>query len=408
MTDTTGVCFLSYKRERAEEAKLVVEACRDRGIPIWQDIHDLAHGVTESELEKVLESPATACAVMFVTPEVERSDVIRETEAPMIFGRHLNADGFFVIPVAAGGLGYDDVPRVLGPRIGITNLAAFNILKAPSDPIDTNFAARLASRALDQRLSSVVTALPSEHAVSIQISTRVALPRETGHELRIDLSHRFNGRLATTGNWEAFILPAFADVVATLQRRASGRPVVLSGFPALPAAVALGAAFLSLGGVKVSWLQEQQNFGVDAEQWGLHFTPAPCGFVVRTAPQTASGTDIALLVSATTDVTDDFNRSREGLALRAIVHVAPPAPRPARMHLGPGEARDLACLAIDALKAAWTKYGTRGTVHLFLAVPAGVAFMIGQQLNTFATVQTYEHVPGAMPYQAAALLQPSI
>jgi hypothetical protein len=35
--------------------------------------------------------------------------------------------------------------------------------------------------------------------------------------------------------------------------------------------------------------------------------------------------------------------------------------------------------------------------------------MIGQLLNTFGNVQTYEHVPGvAAPYQAAALLAPSL
>jgi hypothetical protein len=375
---------------------------------VWQDINDLVHGVTESELERVLEDPGTACAVMFITPEVEDSHVIRETEAPMIFGRQRSADGFFLIPVAAGGLGYGDLERVLGPRIGITNISTFNVLKAPSNPIDVEFAARLSISVLDHRLAAVVASLAPGEAITVQISTRIELSREPGYALRIDLCHRFDGRVAVGADWDGLIIPAFTDVVAALQRKAAGRPVVLSGFPALPAALALGSAFLSLGGIKVSWLQEQQNFGVESELWGLHVSPAPCGFAVLTSPYAASGTDIALLVSATTDVTDDFNRSRQGLSLRAVVHVSPPAPRPSRLHLGASEARDLACMAIDALRAAWSKYGTRGTVHLFLAVPAGVAFMIGQQLNTFGNVQTYEHIPGSIPYQPAALLRPSI
>jgi CBASS immunity sensor of nucleotide second messenger signals len=50
-----------------------------------------------------------------------------------------------------------------------------------------------------------------------------------------------------------------------------------------------------------------------------------------------------------------------------------------------------------------------GTVHLFMAVPAGLAMLTGQLLNTFGSVQTYEHVTvdGSGRYKAAALLRPN-
>jgi hypothetical protein len=37
-------------------------------------------------------------------------------------------------------------------------------------------------------------------------------------------------------------------------------------------------------------------------------------------------------------------------------------------------------------------YDDVGTVHLFMAVPAWLAVLIGQLLNTFGSVETYEHV----------------
>jgi len=51
----------------------------------------------------------------------------------------------------------------------------------------------------------------------------------------------------------------------------------------------------------------------------------------------------------------------------------------------------------------------RGTIHLFLAVPAGLAVMIGQTLNTFGPIQTYEHVgtDAVGVYKPAALLASS-
>jgi hypothetical protein len=55
-----------------------------------------------------------------------------------------------------------------------------------------------------------------------------------------------------------------------------------------------------------------------------------------------------------------------------------------------------------------SKYKVRGTVHLFLAAPVGLAFMIGQLLNGFGDIQTYEHLATQKPcYVSAALLRPS-
>jgi hypothetical protein len=44
------------------------------------------------------------------------------------------------------------------------------------------------------------------------------------------------------------------------------------------------------------------------------------------------------------------------------------------------------------MRTARREYGNIGTVHLFMAAPAGLAMLIGQLLNTFGAVQTYEHV----------------
>jgi hypothetical protein len=47
MTDATGRSFLSYRRTRVEEARLLIEAQHDVGIPTWQDLSDLDEGHTE-------------------------------------------------------------------------------------------------------------------------------------------------------------------------------------------------------------------------------------------------------------------------------------------------------------------------------------------------------------------------
>src|SRR5262245_50020146 len=131
MTDPTGRSFLSYRRARKDEAALLIQAQHDHGIPTWQDVRNLGTVPTEDGLRGVLADPTTASAVLFVTPEVETSPVIREVEVPKIIQRAEAADGFFVIPLAAGGLDYAKAAEVTSNRLSAENLADWNLHKVP-------------------------------------------------------------------------------------------------------------------------------------------------------------------------------------------------------------------------------------------------------------------------------------
>jgi hypothetical protein len=58
----------------------------------------------------------------------------------------------------------------------------------------------------------------------------------------------------------------------------------------------------------------------------------------------------------------------------------------------PGQASDAALAFQRGTRTARLEYRNIGAAHLFMAVAAGIAMMIGQLLNRFSAVQTYEHV----------------
>ena len=58
MTDPRGPCFVSYRRTRAADAGLLVQMLRERGIPTWKDVADLATTPTEAELRQAVEGLA--------------------------------------------------------------------------------------------------------------------------------------------------------------------------------------------------------------------------------------------------------------------------------------------------------------------------------------------------------------
>src|SRR5262245_21914558 len=127
MTDATGRSFMSYRRARKEDAELLIAAQHDRGIPTWQDVNDLAVAPTEDEIRLVLQDRNIANGVLYLTPEVETSGIIRNVEIPCLLERASAGDNFFVVPLAAGGLDYANAAAVASNCLSAQHLADWNM-----------------------------------------------------------------------------------------------------------------------------------------------------------------------------------------------------------------------------------------------------------------------------------------
>jgi hypothetical protein len=137
--------------------------------------------------------------------------------------------------------------------------------------------------------------------------------------------------------------------------------------------------------------------------------PSPSGFEAQIVHGNPAGDDLVLLVSVASNVEPAFAATRPQLhQLRGLVVVTKPGTYPHDLETA-GQARDVVRVIVEGLRRARDVLQPRGALHLFLAVPAGLAIMIGQMLNTFGPVQTYEHLPtdAVGVYEAVALLQPS-
>ena len=407
MTDPTGRSFLSYRRTRAAEAALLIQAQHDHGIPTWQDVHNLGPVQTEDEIRRVLSDPATANAVLFMTPDVETSSIIRNVEVPKIIRRAEASDSFFVVPVAAGGLNYAKAAEVTSNHLSAANLAYWNVHKVSGSVMTSADAATVASRVLIERVKAIHAAFPKGAPLRLGLFTRRPPPFESGTALCADWSDHFRDKEASPAAWEDRLLPALARIAAAVRQYAPGRAVEAFGLPTLPAANALGCAFSSTGGIAGSW--RQYTLGQSDQFWTLSEPRMASGFAARLVSHDPSARDVAVLVSVTDDVEPVFASFMDQLPkLRALVNVAKAGPYPHRL-AAPGEASDVAMVTHEGLRRARRDYGDVGTVHLFQAIPAGVAMLIGQLLNTFGRVQTYEHVTvdGSGVYRPAALLRPN-
>jgi len=407
MTDPTGRSFLSYKRSRRNEAALLIQAQRDHGIPTWQDVYNLGSVPTEDELRRVLADPTTASAVLFITPEVEHSAVIREVEVPKIVQRAVARDHFFVVPVAAGGLDFAQAADATSNHLSAQNLANWNMHKVSAAVVTPDHAADIAGRALAQRIEAIHRHLPEGRALRVGLFARRPPPFEPGTALALDWSARFADKEAKPETWRDTLLPALERIAKTIRQHAPGRALEAFGLPTLPAAAALGCAFLSTSGLRTSWRQIAP--GRDDQLWSLTQPRGDSGFKAEITSKEPTARDLAVLVSIADNAEPVFAAGlRNFPPLRALVHVRRPGTYPHLIRT-PGDATDVALAVQDGMRTARREYGNVGTVHLFMAAPAGLAMLIGQLLNTFGAVQTYEHVTvdGSGQYRPAALLRPN-
>lgn len=406
-TDPTGRSFLSYRRSRSSEAELLIAAQHEVGIPTWQDTKDLKEEPTEAKIKEILLAPTTANAVMWLTPEVANSAFINRVEAPCILKRYAQNDGFFVIPVAAGGMNYGDAASVADQYLGITDLRAWNLVRFSANPITMAEAQELAARVLQRRLALIHATLATGDPLEISFNTRQPAMPASG-ALTIDWSHHFNGRIASQESWQQHLLPALEKIASAITLQAPGHPVVVRGFPSISAATALGSTFLAPRGLSVSWLQYTP--GQPAQAWGIEIGQTQIDTETELVEADVTADDLAVLVSVSSNVEPAFSRCRHNLpSFRAILHIR--TTDGSKYPLGnPGHASKVAHKVAQAIRSARNEVQPRGKVHLFMAVPVGLAMMLGQLLNTFGPVQLYEHDPADAIgfYRPSVLIRPSI
>src|ERR1700674_134656 len=401
MTDPRGRWFVSYKRENSDRVGTLASALHEHGIPTWLDTENPKSQPTDDATRAAIRHAETAGAILFATGLVASSDAIRLVEAPEILGRWRRDPSFGVVPVISGGLNYEDAGQVYGDSIADHDLSLWNIYKARDVKFSDLDARAVSQRILEARLSALHGYLPPNEPISIALYTRERPHATLGRSLSIDWSHCFDPRHCSALDWSDRLLPTLDNVAKAVRRQASGRTVIAEGLLGIPAAFALGACFSTTRGVRIYW---RQGAADTADQlWGLDAPAVAATIQVKSESRTLGAKDLAVLVSVTGDVREDFARTVKAVPpLRCIVDVllSPPSRR-----ITGAEAAMIARATSDAVRDARTTYGATGKVHLFFSGPVGLAMMLGQLFNTFPQIATYEYGSDQdPPYRPAAII----
>lgn len=400
MTDPTGKVFLSYKHKQADTADLLEEALWDHGVPVWRDQSDQPSEPLESGLEHIIEDKQQiAGGIGLISEDVAASDVILDVELPRFRERWEADDTFFVVIVRSPDLGVSAAKAILSKSASLHDFSSWYMEQL--DEPASEAAAEIADFVLQQRLAKLDAALDDGQPITCSLDTYEEPAYKPRPALRIDWSQHFDPGPPSQEVWNQRLVPALTTVTDRIRSEATGRPIQLRGHSHLPASFALGRRLQATRNVKATWMQADQAGNTQA--WSLDKDTEDSSLSAEFTRKNASESDLAVLVSISDNVRPEVaNTVSELSEFRGVLEFTPDDGPDVK--LTPDQAGHAASVFRTETRETVNKIAPVSKIHLFMAVPTGLAFLFGQQTNTFPPIQTYLLPDGANKYRQAALL----
>lgn len=409
MADSLGPAFVSYRRKRLRETTALVQALRDRGVPTWRDVDNLLNEPTEATIRAVLNDANTSGAILWLTPDVKDSPIIRDVEVPEAVRRHRRDSNFWLIIVLADGLQYTDASELFADTLGVEDLGTWNLTKVFAPWASPSDISQIANSALRRRISSFSEATPSPEISQVIVHAKGTMTVSSGEALAVDWTRHFKGASPRSEDWATMSESADDIAAAVKQLTPPATELQLSGTPSVPTAMLLGSTYSGRDGRNPVWLQRQPD-GHTTTPWRIS-SAADASIAEqhgwRASPpiyRDTSAHAIAVCINISDDVSEAFARSRSVLpAWRAVLTIGAPAGRNTRaVPLTADEVASLIHLSVDAIRNVRSQVVGIDSIHFFVAGPAGFAFLLGTAIATLPPITTYEYDTTTSLYVPAA------
>lgn len=383
----TDPVFVSYRQSDGTEITAEFAwLLRAAGIPVWRDRDDLPPGDTEQRLSEAM-SAGLSGAVLVITPDVTKSEVVQHVESPELIKLHTEHPNFVLgiantIEREPGKIDYDAPDRVLLKRHG-------TLSGVDQTPTTRAGLIKLVGKLVFHRIAAQRELNRTDDTFNINIQTRNTpqVYDRTGSELDIRVRPNTHERLPSIPG-----LQDLADVIGFLPdavTRSSAKRVRVSGGAHLSVAFTLGAALPSSRVGHLEIVDQRGDLWASTTEATI---PDPArlqvtGTGTNTQPNHTGRPKVAAyldLLPLNSDTAYDRYLETNGDALTAWLHLRPVADG----LLSPAEAGTLAAEAAHHIRAL-SATNNNAEVHLLLRCPFPIAVLLGRLCNTLR-LTTYE------------------
>ena len=385
------VCFLSYSRDNFQEITTIARVMKTYGVRTWQDLRDLGTGLSEVRIRNAIRNE-TAGLLFYSTTESVSSDFVKQVELAEAQTAHRKDPDYFIVPVFR--LPISDTNARLKDALTMP-ISGFNgaIVDTDAGPQATRDAAHHAAELILRRL-----VLHSCDPLPIGLSSKRASPPDVS--LDLDFIPFFSDGLPPEVEWNTDFPRALDRVKSALVDRSLTR-LRLRSFAHLSLGLLFGFVFRERTGFRLDI--EQATGGLEPAVWSTSEEPVAHGVSMTEQPAHLGSRNLVVKLNlvAPDHTSIAAYAGRSGLTYRVLLDVTPPA---YPYVISGGQAVRIARDLADSIKRIHAQYGTN-SVHLFAAVPLGLATMIGYNLNACGSVQCYEFDNASRQYHPSCLLR---
>ena len=429
MTNPAGDVFISYKHSQQDLAEKLEISLRNHGIPVWRDVHDIGPDPLEQQIREDLQDSNLAGGVAIISSDVTQSPVILKTELPELHKRWRGDDEFFVVVVLVPGVDYDEGEAILSKAESPYDLSHWYMesLEVKGTSSSSSAIGRIINSILDRmgqnqktngqlppldavidavlerRLQCIHNHLSSNSPVECSLDTYSKPSYDIQLAVSIDWSPHFDDSIPEESLWNEELLPALRTTTDYLQQETPGRELRFRGRAHLPAVFSLGYCLPETRGISTAWMQPDQDGNFSPWRLDRNLEESNLQSDLEEIDRTAS--DLAVLVNITDDVKPEVGNTKSSLPdFNGILELG--LGQDSKGRLTPSEAAHAAKVFQEELREAMNRLPETSTLHLFMAAPAGLAFLLGQKTNTSPTIQTYilDTESGNRTYQPAVRL----
>lgn len=422
--------FVSYShQDELEKNKLVTHLLvlqqSGVGIDLWVDDRISAGADWAQAIDQAMDRASVA--LLLVTANFLTSEFITKTEVPRLLTRRKQED-LIVFPIIARPCAW-----------GLASwLSPLNVRPKNGDPIW-----REAGRYVDEELTKIVqevagllkqTEVDLREKSGVQVDPNVDgiliyidcfgkpsrdLPVEAHH---LDWTAHFDSaarprRVPDPETWQKTLLPQLSAVEAPLR---TPNLIRVRGSASLPAGFAVGHTFLEVARYQIE--VEQFSDGI-MQPWYSSARHTPTEFNERIIPGNPEADDAVVIVFANPkqnlnqiagavgkyfDETEAFildSAEARSESFKKVLILEAEAASQEKRDLANWEAATLAKVSGGQMNRFIGQVQPK-TIHLFLAVPVGLAVFLGHQWNIIDTkIQCYEWVGGEQIYAPACQLE---
>lgn len=385
--------FVSYRQSDGRQtATNIAWALRAVGVPVWHDSTDLPPGETAQRLEEALESGLSG-AVLVVTPDMAKSEVVRELELPRLLD--LAKDSRFTLSIASlvrrsdGKVDYEAPDQLLRQPTGTLSRIDQQLAVTPSQISGIALAqARRRMRALQPAVES------NDSLAWIDLQTRIPpFSTKSRSDLILRLRPPVTGQRLPNLRGLGELKPTLSELPKLLEM-AGARQVRFTGGAHLSVACAVGAALPTtlLGRVEV--------IDTKGDIWEVDGQVRADSIEVRISSE-SSGPEESGPLLVYVDLLEAPSSGAWDLLLQAgrfahRVHVQ-------SARTGVLDPERAPAIVGDLSRLIRTLAGEHRTtdVHLALRCPWPIALLLGRALNTLrVTLYEWDDRPAAGARQA--------